>query len=181
MTAVCLVWWSLPQCGRERWSKRSRATARSESVLEKQFRAGTGWMPDPGLLVCTLHRHRCSAAPTSILIRRLPASHGPFSADDTARRLAADAPPVQPLFSALSSCSALHASLLPSGEPSSFGFFPSNDDIDDGEAEWSDADEEDDGAQDGEGEGEGGEEGGAGRVRSDFHSGGGPGARFRPY
>lgn len=31
--------------------------------------------------------------------------------------------------------------------------------------------------------GEGGETNGgeAGRVRSDFHSGGGPGARFRPY
>jgi nucleotide-sensitive chloride channel 1A len=28
------------------------------------------------------------------------------------------------------------------------------------------------------GDGQGGE---AGRVRSDFHSGGGPGARFRPY
>jgi nucleotide-sensitive chloride channel 1A len=31
---------------------------------------------------------------------------------------------------------------------------------------------------DGEANGEAGE---AGRVRSDFHSGGGPGARFRPY
>ncbi|KAK8865882.1 hypothetical protein IAR55_001030 [Kwoniella newhampshirensis] len=75
---------------------------------------------------------------------------------------------LEPLFQALSSCSALHASLLPNGEPSSFfGFNADDDDDDDGQ--WEDADEDDDGGN------------GQGRVRSDFHSGGGPGARFRPY
>lgn len=69
---------------------------------------------------------------------------------------------------------------MPSGEPSSFPFFPPNEDgsFDDGDDdEW----EEDDGG-DGDmqnGNGNGVDEGG--RVRSDFHSGGGPGARFRPY
>jgi nucleotide-sensitive chloride channel 1A len=77
---------------------------------------------------------------------------------------------VSPLFEALSDCSALHDSLLPSGETSSFPFFPGDDD----DEEYEDEDEE----MDGEANGEGGE---AGRVRSDFHSGGGPGARFRPY
>lgn len=77
---------------------------------------------------------------------------------------------MSPLFEALSDCSALHASLLPSGEPSSFPFFPPNEDgtfddeDDDEEDEWQDGDMEN-----------------GGRVRSDFHSGGGPGARFRPY
>ena len=79
-----------------------------------------------------------------------------------------DLAPVQPLFSALSQCSALHASRLPSGEESSFfGFGDSPDGPDDDEA-FDDADED----------GEGGE---GGRVRSDFHSGGGPESRFRPY
>lgn len=81
---------------------------------------------------------------------------------------------VEGLFAALSSCSALHDSLLPSGEPSSFGFFPAHDDIDD--------EDEDDGGweEDAEGQEDGGD-GGPGRVRSDFRSGGGPQARFRPY
>lgn len=81
---------------------------------------------------------------------------------------------VSPLFEALSDCSALHASLMPSGEPSSFPFFPPNEDgtfdDDDDEGEW-----EDDADQGENGNGD------MGRVRSDFHSGGGPGARFRPY
>ncbi|WVQ85399.1 hypothetical protein IAT38_007564 [Cryptococcus sp. DSM 104549] len=74
---------------------------------------------------------------------------------------------LEPLFQALSNCSALHDSLLPSGEPSSFFGFGGDDDDDfEGEdGQWEDADEEE----------------GPGRVRSDFHSGGGPGARFRPY
>ena len=43
-------------------------------------------------------------------------------------------PPVQPLFAALSQCSALHMSLLPNGEPSSFFGFG---DMDDGpDDEW---------------------------------------------
>ena len=80
-------------------------------------------------------------------------------------------PPVQPLFAALSQCSALHMSLLPNGEPSSFFGFG---DMDDGpDDEW-EGEEEDEEEQDGE-------EDQGGRVRSDFHSGGGPGARFRPY
>lgn len=73
-----------------------------------------------------------------------------------------------PLFDALSQCSALHASTLPSGEVSSFFGFGDDDDDDD---EW---DETEDGAF------EDAEEGG-GRVRSEFHSGGGPQARFQPY
>lgn len=77
---------------------------------------------------------------------------------------------VRPLFSALSHCSGLHASLLPSGEPSSF--FGFSDNPDGPEDEWEDAD---DAMEDAEEDTEGG------RVRSDFHSGGGPGARFRPY
>lgn len=75
---------------------------------------------------------------------------------------------------------------MPSGEPSSFPFFPPNedgsfDDADDDEWE-DDADgdmENGNGNGNGNGSGTNGEEGG--RVRSDFHSGGGPGARFRPY
>ncbi|WWD17933.1 hypothetical protein CI109_102378 [Kwoniella shandongensis] len=75
---------------------------------------------------------------------------------------------LEPLFQALSSCSALHASLLPNGEPSSFFGFSGDDDDEDNDGQWEDADED----QDGQGQG---------RVRSDFHSGGGPNARFRPY
>ena len=84
---------------------------------------------------------------------------------------------VSPLFEALSDCSALHASLMPSGEPSSFPFFPPNEDgsFDDADDdEWED--DADGNMENGNGNGEEG-----GRVRSDFHSGGGPGARFRPY
>lgn len=73
------------------------------------------------------------------------------------------------LFDALSACSALHASLMPSGEPSSFFGFEDDDD------EW-DEDAEDGAFDDADEEHHGG-----GRVRSDFHSGGGPGARFQPY
>ncbi|WRT64104.1 uncharacterized protein IL334_001033 [Kwoniella shivajii] len=86
---------------------------------------------------------------------------------------------LEPLFQALSSCSALHDSLLPNGEPSSFFGFGGDDDAegyDDGQGQdgqWEDADEDD---EDGNGNANG-----AGRVRSDFHSGGGPQARFRPY
>jgi hypothetical protein len=73
-------------------------------------------------------------------------------------------PSVESLFGALSTCSALHDSLLPTGEPSSFfGFGDDGDDDDDGDAAFEDADES------------------GGRVRSDFYSGGGPGARFAPY
>ena len=75
---------------------------------------------------------------------------------------------VRPLFTALSECSALHASLLPNGDESSFFGFAGDDD-----------DEDDDGAEAFEDADEDGGEGG--RVRSDFHSGGGPHARFRPY
>lgn len=75
---------------------------------------------------------------------------------------------VEPLFQALSQCSALHASLLPNGEPSSFfGFAGDESEGEDGQ--WDDAPEDDDGVN------------GPGRVRSDYHSGGGPEARFRPY
>jgi nucleotide-sensitive chloride channel 1A len=89
---------------------------------------------------------------------------------------------VPTLFQALSQCSALHDSLLPNGEPSSFfggmgdgfGTMPEGPD-DDGEG-WEDMENGDDADANGGEEGEGG-----GRVRSDFHSGGGPGARFRPY
>ncbi|KLT41874.1 hypothetical protein CC85DRAFT_286116 [Cutaneotrichosporon oleaginosum] len=70
-----------------------------------------------------------------------------------------------PLFDALSACSALHASLLPSGEPSNFFGFADEEDDD----EWED-DQFDDA-----------DEPAGGRVRSDFQSGGGPGARFQPY
>lgn len=71
---------------------------------------------------------------------------------------------VEPLFLALSHCASLHPSLEPNGEPTSFfgGAFSSGDE---------DSEPEADPAEDGE----------AGRVRSDFHSGGGPGARYRPY
>ncbi|WVF70565.1 hypothetical protein IAT40_005356 [Kwoniella sp. CBS 6097] len=77
---------------------------------------------------------------------------------------------LEPLFQALSSCSALHASLLPNGEPSSFfgGFGGGDDDDeydDDGEqGQWEDA------AEDGTADG--------GRVRNGQN---GPSARFRPY
>lgn len=67
---------------------------------------------------------------------------------------------------ALSNCSALHDSLLPSGEPSNFFGFGMDDDEDDDDEEYDENDQ--DGAS-------------GGRVRSDFHSGGGPGARFQPY
>ncbi|WVW82252.1 hypothetical protein I302_104258 [Kwoniella bestiolae CBS 10118] len=78
---------------------------------------------------------------------------------------------LESLFQALSFCSALHDSLLPNGEPSSFFGFGGGDDDEEEEGEegqWEDAEEGADGN-------------GAGRVRSDFHSGGGPQARFRPY
>lgn len=85
---------------------------------------------------------------------------------------------VETLFQALSACSALHASLMPNGEPSSFfgsGGFGDDDDDDEGEdGQWDDAEDPDADAN-------GAADGTAGRVRSDFHSGGGPGARFRPY
>lgn len=71
---------------------------------------------------------------------------------------------VQPLFTALSRCSALHESLLPDGTPNNFFG------LDDDDEEEDDEDEE-----------EGQDDGEIGRVRSDFHSGGGPEARFRPY
>lgn len=71
---------------------------------------------------------------------------------------------VESLFQALSTCSALHASLLPSGEPSSF--FGMDDDDDEEDGAFDDADDQ---------------PVAAGRVRSDFHSGGGPEARFQPY
>ena len=77
---------------------------------------------------------------------------------------------VQALFSALSQCSALHASLLPNGEPSSFFGFG-----DMGDGPEDEVDEEDDDDPEGD------EDGSGGRVRSDFHSGGGPEARYRPY
>jgi nucleotide-sensitive chloride channel 1A len=61
----------------------------------------------------------------------------------------------------------MHDSLLPSGEPSSFFGFGDDDD----EYEDDDEDMDDNDANGSE----------AGRVRSDFHSGGGPGARYAPY
>ncbi|OCF38588.1 chloride channel, nucleotide-sensitive, 1A [Kwoniella heveanensis CBS 569] len=77
---------------------------------------------------------------------------------------------LEPLFQALSSCSALHASLLPNGEPSSFfGFGDGDDDDDEGEyddGQWEDADED---STDG------------GRVRTHNNGQNGPSARFRPY
>lgn len=79
---------------------------------------------------------------------------------------------VSPLFEALSGCSALHDSLLPSGETSSFPFFPPGEEEDD--EEWEEEDDQSGGQANGNGNGDG-------RVRSGFHSGGGPGARFRPY
>ena len=84
---------------------------------------------------------------------------------------------VKDLFDALSRCSALHDSLLPSGEPSSFfgafGDMADGPDLSDDELDGDDEDVDGDGQAGGEGEG--------GRVRSDFHSGGGPGARYTPY
>lgn len=86
---------------------------------------------------------------------------------------------VQPLFNALSFCSALHDSLLPNGQTSTFPFFDNDDDDDEGA--WEDADEDGDARMNGP-NGTNGDAGGeAGRIRSDFHSGGGPAARFRPY
>ena len=59
---------------------------------------------------------------------------------------------------------------MPNGEPSSvFGFGDMADGPED--EEWEDEEEEEEQANGGE----------PGRVRSDFHSGGGPEARFRPY
>ncbi|WVR05857.1 hypothetical protein IAU60_002883 [Kwoniella sp. DSM 27419] len=86
---------------------------------------------------------------------------------------------LEPLFSALSFCSALHASLLPSGEPSSFFGFGGEDSDGGEDGQWEDADVDIDGGEDEDMDGDIGTDGG--RVRSDFHSGGGPGARFRPY
>ena len=80
---------------------------------------------------------------------------------------------VSPLFEALSDCSALHDSILPNGETSSFPFFPPGEDDEDEGEDWEDDEE---GMN---GDGDAAE--GTGRVRSDFHSGGGPGNRFRPY
>ncbi|WWC58584.1 uncharacterized protein I303_101127 [Kwoniella dejecticola CBS 10117] len=59
---------------------------------------------------------------------------------------------LESLFSALSFCSALHDSVLPNGEPSSFfGFGAGDDDDDDAydgeEGQWEDADADDDAAQ----------------------------------
>nr|XP_019014979.1 uncharacterized protein I206_01067 [Kwoniella pini CBS 10737]OCF53760.1 hypothetical protein I206_01067 [Kwoniella pini CBS 10737] len=78
---------------------------------------------------------------------------------------------LESLFSALSFCSALHDSILPNGQTSSFfGFNQDQDEDDDDndveEGQWEDANEE---------------QQGQGRVRSNFHSGGGPQSRFRPY
>ncbi|WVQ97358.1 hypothetical protein IAU59_004470 [Kwoniella sp. CBS 9459] len=72
---------------------------------------------------------------------------------------------LEALFQALSSCSALHASLLPNGEPSSFFGFGDDDDDEYDDGQWEDA-AEDDGTADG------------GRVRNGQN---GPSARFRPY
>ena len=47
------------------------------------------------------------------------------------------------------------------------------------EDDWED--DEDDGPADGDGADGPNEDGQSGRVRSDFHSGGGPEARYRPY
>jgi nucleotide-sensitive chloride channel 1A len=93
---------------------------------------------------------------------------------ELSQRRKADESPVQSLFSALSQCSALHDSLLPNGEPSSFFGFGDM-------AEGPDDEDDDEGWEDDmdQTEGDSGVDGG--RVRSDFHSGGGPGARFRPY
>lgn len=82
---------------------------------------------------------------------------------------------MEPLYYALSDCSALHDSLLPNGQPSSFPFFDPEDD----DEAFQDADEDGDAA--GEDTDMNGDGVNGGRVRSDFHSGGGPGARFRPY
>ncbi|ORY28994.1 regulator of volume decrease after cellular swelling-domain-containing protein [Naematelia encephala] len=49
---------------------------------------------------------------------------------------------LQPLFQALSDCSALHASLLPNGEPSSFFGFGDQMDGPDDQGDWEDDDEE---------------------------------------
>lgn len=69
---------------------------------------------------------------------------------------------MQPLFSALSRCSALHESLLPDGTPNNFFGL-----ADDSEGDDEDEEEEQDG-----------DDGEIGRVRSDFQ---GPDARYRPY
>ncbi|TYJ54961.1 hypothetical protein B9479_004373 [Cryptococcus floricola] len=54
-----------------------------------------------------------------------------------------DASKLESLFAALSQCSALHASLLPNGEPSNFFGFGADDSDDEGEdGQWDDADEE---------------------------------------
>jgi nucleotide-sensitive chloride channel 1A len=89
------------------------------------------------------------------------------------QRNLADDLPVQPLFSALSQCSALHLSQLPADQGNSFFGFGNMDDgsDDDEDGDWDDV-------ENGQEEGP---EGDGGRVRSDFHSGGGPEARFRPY
>ena len=88
----------------------------------------------------------------------------------------------------MSRCSALHDSLMPNGEPSSFFGFGDmadgpeyDDEYDDDEAGWEEVE-----GGDADGNGNGGDEhddtgANGGRVRSDFHSGGGPGARFAPY
>lgn len=84
---------------------------------------------------------------------------------------------VQPLFDALATCSAINDSPNPNGQTSHFPFIDNDDDEDNDEA-WEDADEDADDQANG---GEGAVGGEGGRIRSDFHSGGGPGARFRPY
>lgn len=84
---------------------------------------------------------------------------------------------MQPLFSALSQCSALHLSQIPPDQANSFFGFGDMDDGPDDE----DEDEDDDGEGGWEDVNGGDEEEQGGRVRSDFHSGGGPEARFRPY
>ncbi|ORX34301.1 regulator of volume decrease after cellular swelling-domain-containing protein [Kockovaella imperatae] len=90
---------------------------------------------------------------------------------------------VQDLFNAMSHCSGLHDSLLPSGEPSSFfgGFGDMPNGPEDEEDQYEDGDEEEQEGDESRVGQPGEDEGEAGRVRSDFHSGGGPGARYRPY
>ena len=77
---------------------------------------------------------------------------------------------------------------MPNGEPSSFFGFGDmadgpeyDDEYDDDEAGWEEVE-----GGDADGDGNSGDEqddagANGGRVRSDFHSGGGPGARFAPY
>ena len=88
----------------------------------------------------------------------------------------------------MSRCSALHDSLLPNGEPSSFFGFGDmadgpeyDDEYDDEEAGWEEVEGGDEHDNDNNEDQQDGGGVSGGRVRSDFHSGGGPGARFAPY